>query len=828
MVMAKRKVLFYSVILVSLFIVGFASAEYTCSAGSNDIMYWKVNQTYNYHFGLASNTAYDEVCYSNFFTVPYYGANPQDCSGSNWLFNLSGNTDAHASYNKTPSAAVSAIYNVEACYGDLNCIIEDHSPDPTSTICSTPNYKLILKFNNNTPDEGYNLHGADWNYTGTGYPHFLCCNSSNPSSGSTNPNVQWRNSTGSIITKARVGDLVWANWTNKPLGTFSAVIYENDNGNPFYNPGFDDLIFYPVVYTIGNNLIVNWTIKLSDLTPTSDYNNFRTQFNKSAMPPSNQSTGDLAISWCNDTRIDSWAGETCDDGNLTNGDGCDSNCQIEGPIPSPLRWQNSSRDLITRARIGQTVTLNDSIGGLTTENFIIFEKDNFATENFTTGDDFIRNAGSGISNLDNNRITTWVIAIAEVLLSDPLGDYDHFVFNRSGKNSGNLSISWCGDGGIEIWAGETCDDGNSNDADACFNNCTINGDFCGDFVVNATSEECDEGDPDLGGYNGNYSHLIGGGQYCTLDCLLRDPNVLMWMDLNGNAIGRSQFGSTVMLFYTDGENSSESFDVWEYNFLWPDSYITEVIIWDTPTPNARGFWTIPSKSELDEEVYDFDNFQFEIDDRPRSEDLQILESNISTDISPPNLTLEAPECGININVTDTIDINFTVFDSDSLVSGNVKVNDEVIYTFSGPSGSYSVSHQFNEANTSKIRVYAENSNGEKASANSNIIVINRSYSQSFIAACIKEPKNFEYITTDYAKFDASTTRGIDYNSTFGTITELPIAGYKFIWQFSDGRDNPYADFWTNGSDNRTYIFYKYFDQYGENWAKMSAWFNRTY
>jgi CSLREA domain-containing protein len=56
---------------------------------------------------------------------------------------------------------------------------------------------------------------------------------------------------------------------------------------------------------------------------------------------------------------------------------------------------------------------------------------------------------------------------------------------------GSLEFNRCGDGTVQEETGEECDDGNSDNADACTNDCR--GASCGDGFVQA-GEECDDGD----------------------------------------------------------------------------------------------------------------------------------------------------------------------------------------------------------------------------------------------------------------------------------------------------------------------------------------------
>lgn len=74
----------------------------------------------------------------------------------------------------------------------------------------------------------------------------------------------------------------------------------------------------------------------------------------------------------------------------------------------------------------------------------------------------------------------------------------------------------CGDGIVD--AGEECDDGNSSDNDACTSQCKRN--VCGDAYLRTGVEQCDYGDPRIGGRNG----ATCGSEYgatcatCTTSC----------------------------------------------------------------------------------------------------------------------------------------------------------------------------------------------------------------------------------------------------------------------------------------------------------------------
>jgi cysteine-rich repeat protein len=57
--------------------------------------------------------------------------------------------------------------------------------------------------------------------------------------------------------------------------------------------------------------------------------------------------------------------------------------------------------------------------------------------------------------------------------------------------NGDCTFHSCGDGYLNMAAGEECDDGNQDDTDACRNDCTNA--LCGDGIVQVGVEECDDG-----------------------------------------------------------------------------------------------------------------------------------------------------------------------------------------------------------------------------------------------------------------------------------------------------------------------------------------------
>ncbi len=194
-------------------------------------------------------------------------------------------------------------------------------------------------------------------------------------------------------------------------------------------------------------------------------------------------------------------GETCDDGNLTDGDGCDSNCTPTacgngigtageacdgGPFGSPTCDPDC-----TLAACGDT-TLNPAAGEQCDDG-------NLTSGDGCDGNCSLTGCGNGIptageacddGNLvsgdgcDSNCTTTG--CGNNVLTAGETCDDGNLV-NGDGCDD-NCTPTGCGNGVTS--AGEACDDGNLISGDGCDSNCTATG--CGNSIVTAP-EQCDDG-----------------------------------------------------------------------------------------------------------------------------------------------------------------------------------------------------------------------------------------------------------------------------------------------------------------------------------------------
>ena len=161
------------------------------------------------------------------------------------------------------------------------------------------------------------------------------------------------------------------------------------------------------------------------------------------------------------------AGEQCDDGNTTSGDGCSATCQFEGCSLTGT-WQRNFLGQITVYTI-----VEDGGGGL-------------------SGVSFPPGNPGGITLLSGSR--SGVNVTLTIGTSQPLTAV--MTSCNSLPFTGGLQPpqlvrqrnSYCGDGAID--PGEACDDGNLANFDACSVACITPA--CGNHVVE-TPEQCDDG-----------------------------------------------------------------------------------------------------------------------------------------------------------------------------------------------------------------------------------------------------------------------------------------------------------------------------------------------
>ena len=204
---------------------------------------------------------------------------------------------------------------------------------------------------------------------------------------------------------------------------------------------------------------------------------------------------------CGDSITDS--GEACDDGNRFNGDYCSDDCrQIIGWCGDGKQQNNEECDYKENLYCTQECT---AVSGSCGDGIVNGQE---ACDNAEPGEGGGQGIGSYCSD-DCRQITGWCgDGIKQVEVGEVCDDgADNGKYGHC--NTKCTAEVFCGDGIVQA-AYEKCDDGNNEDKDYCSPDCqTLHG-SCGDGIKQSF-EECDNADPNEGGKQGI-------GAYCSDDC----------------------------------------------------------------------------------------------------------------------------------------------------------------------------------------------------------------------------------------------------------------------------------------------------------------------
>jgi TQXA domain-containing protein len=183
-------------------------------------------------------------------------------------------------------------------------------------------------------------------------------------------------------------------------------------------------------------------------------------------------TGTATKHWvpaaCGDEVVNQ-AGEECDDGNQTDGDGCDHNCTPTSCGNGVATTGEACDDGNLLDGDGCDFNCTETVCG----NGVVTIGEQCDDGNAVNGDDCDTNCttprcGNGVA--------------------DPNEQCDDGNATNGDACDDNCTITACGNG--VVTAGEQCDDGNATDGDGCDHTCTVTG--CGNGIVTA-GEQCDDG-----------------------------------------------------------------------------------------------------------------------------------------------------------------------------------------------------------------------------------------------------------------------------------------------------------------------------------------------
>ena len=217
---------------------------------------------------------------------------------------------------------------------------------------------------------------------------------------------------------------------------------------------------------------------------------------------------------CGDMVINRAAGELCDDGNTRGGDGCAADCK------SIEICGNMIRDVGEACDDGNTVSGDGCSGNCLSDETCgnnIKDINEVCDDGGMPGgcnDDCLGGSGCGDGAIDKDALGNPLeecddgnANAQDDCVACKLSQCGDGVIQTSGSRTEDCdpSINFgetiacnidctatsCGDGKINNAAGEQCDDENVTDQDACKNNCKLN--YCGDGVAGGPNEACDDG-----------------------------------------------------------------------------------------------------------------------------------------------------------------------------------------------------------------------------------------------------------------------------------------------------------------------------------------------
>jgi hypothetical protein len=205
------------------------------------------------------------------------------------------------------------------------------------------------------------------------------------------------------------------------------------------------------------------------------------------------------------------------------------------------------------------------------------------------------------------------------------------------------------------------------------------------------------------------------------------------------------------------------------------------------------------------------------------------------EINIPVIEFSDPSCGRNFNVSQTFRLIVNASDP-GLLKGYIDFGDGRKENLSN--GLNEFNHSYSSGGVKQIKAVVSDEEGFVVSKMINIIIIDLSANERYIAACIASPENLQQFNESLVLFNASNTRIINFSSgriaEDSWITPSLLNSVRFNWTFSDGINcvfigNSYECIFPSGrrasvSDSSTtgYLFHKRFSASGRNWAKLGV------
>lgn len=164
-----------------------------------------------------------------------------------------------------------------------------------------------------------------------------------------------------------------------------------------------------------------------------------------------------------------------------------------------------------------------------------------------------------------------------------------------------------------------------------------------------------------------------------------------------------------------------------------------------------------------------------------------IDVSLTGDDTPMEIAILNPLCGEAYNLTDEIQVALSVFDPDDFVTGTVKENDVVIYSFDNLQGSQILfDHSFDSAGNVQLLVEANNTRNERFRQFVNLMIIDNTSSSRdyYTASCIDSPKNFERFSTRTVPFNAESSNAVVFDGSLNpAYTAITHDLLHYSWTF---------------------------------------------
>ena len=341
----------------------------------------------------------------------------------------------------------------------------------------------------------------------------------------------------------------------------------------------------------------------------------------------------------------------------------------------------------------------------------------------------------------------------------------------------------------------------------------------GNLVANWTITDADYNNADDFGESFDEFYFVVDGEisgYLTITSPPPIPAVsnVYWTDMNGNLISNADVGDTIrmILLSASGAHSFEIFDedaVSNDNIRVGPTAITGVV---NSTGALVANWTITDAdyNNADDFGESFDEFYFVVDGEISS--YLVLSPDFDND--PMVIDIASPSCGDFFDDGDTVSVLISAIDLDDKIDGTLMIGEEEYFFTNGDT---SFDYVFDFAGNFQLLANSVNSRGLRQRDITNIMIIDTTIEDVYVAACIDEPRDFTNIETGSVRFEAGTTRGINFTFSNG-YEVIEKDGLNFHWTFSDGRTNHNVD----GVNSLSYSFFSNYTSAGNNWATLDV------